>query len=922
MVRKPDRARRRPPWAELIALAAVVVIALLSWLLVSGVATGIYRHFAVHGDPGLLAMRVPGPDPAAAVAPTPDPTVSQLGHYGYFWSERAFHYRTALMFAGVGGPDPSTLHHDRGQQHPEGVDAWREYTLLMEPVYGFIYRLAGDQSRPFVEFLLRLVPLIHVLLLLPVYAAARLLGGARPAAVAAVLVTAGCSLGFARLAGSLLLKEDFALLLLMGFTALHLWAWRSGSRPALAAAAALLVAVLASWHLSQYLVAVVLGATAVARAADPSPSASMGRSRAPWLMPAAYVVAFVLAGLTPSLRERWFLLSPATAVVVAWLAAALLTAGRGAAARVGGLLATTAVLSAAAYFNPVHGGDYGHVSGLLVAKLRHGLVRPEDPTLLSFAVRQFWSSPFHTPDLAEIVAGLGFHAPLLAAAVLWALLTGLRPGTGPLQRGFLLVVPVFTAAWILAARLGVVLLPFAAVATALMVQSLAGRLAGGPVRAGWIAALVLGAAAVANLPTNLAQPLAMARDLHAGRPVRVQTSDDDQAVFRAELCRWLTGSTPGPGSALPGTPAAVLADIAISPQVLLYTQRPVVLNSQFENRGIRERTERYHEALYAEDPGVLYAFAREHGARCLVIDRTLALADGPGSTCWMAAVPAPLATARTVVRLHLDPLGVPGFAPLWDNEYYRVFLVLAPGETVGHGAWDSRYGIWWQRENLTVVGGRLVDLDGDRARLQEFEAAAMALQAQQAAILAAAKQRRPTWPDLLTMQRQLAMARFRACTGADPAAGDDGATARLANAAQAVLADVDPESGVAVGRALGRLLDGDGDQSGWTPLLASLRAEPTHHAVAAQLAAMIGRPDDAARGFLAAAARWDDQGAAAGPAPALRRQLWDEALLWLVAAGRCDEARDLAGRWSPQAGAGEGPGTLVRQLAAATAASP
>ena len=45
------------------------------------------------------------------------------------------------------------------------------------------------------------------------------------------------------------------------------------------------------------------------------PSRSQG-SRAPWLMPAAYVVAFVLAGLTPSLRERWFLLSPATAVVV------------------------------------------------------------------------------------------------------------------------------------------------------------------------------------------------------------------------------------------------------------------------------------------------------------------------------------------------------------------------------------------------------------------------------------------------------------------------------------------------------------------------------------------------------------------------------------------------------------------------------
>ena len=171
------------------------------------------------------------------------------------------------------------------------------------------------------------------------------------------------------------------------------------------------------------------------------------------------------------------------------------------------------------------------------------------------------------------------------------------------------------------------------------------------------------------------------------------------------------------------------------------------------------------------------------------------------------------------------------------------------------------------------------------------------------------------------MQRQLALARFRECAGGDSGAADDASLARLANAVQAVLAEVDPATGVSVGRALGLLLDG-GDGSGWTPLLAAVRAEPTHHAVAAQLAAMGGRPDAAARGFLTAAARWDELGAAAGPAPAVRRQLWDEALLWLVAAGRCDEARDLARRWLPQAGSGDGPGALVRQLAAAAVASP
>jgi len=254
-----------PGWSgprnEVMALAVVLLLAVLAWQMINGVATALYRQYEVLGDPPLTPIVAAGPELGQTGPPARPP--SQLGHIGYFWSERAFHYRCALMFAVDDYQDPGVLANDTWQQHPDGVNAWREYALLMEPVYGFLYRLAGDQARPFVEFLLRLVPLIHVLIFFPLYAIARALGCRRLLAVLGVVFYATCTLGFVRMTGSLLLKEDFALLCLAVFLALHFWAWRRESVRLTAMAAVMLVAVLATWHLSQFLILVVVFAAAV-----------------------------------------------------------------------------------------------------------------------------------------------------------------------------------------------------------------------------------------------------------------------------------------------------------------------------------------------------------------------------------------------------------------------------------------------------------------------------------------------------------------------------------------------------------------------------------------------------------------------------------------------------------------------------------
>lgn len=889
-------ARHLPrPWLrEAVAVVVVLGLASASWLLVHGVATAVYRHFGSHGAPPLALIRGPGPDPDPAARDHGlRRTASQLGNTGYFWSERAVHYRTVLMFATDDYHPPALLSHDVAQQHPDGVDAWREYTLFMEPLYGGLYRVFGDRSRPVVEFLLQLVPLVHVLLFLPLYAIARALGAGRAAAVGAVAVYASCRLGYARLSGSLLLKEDLALLLLLSFVAAHLWAWRRPRPLPLALAGVLLVAVLISWHLSQFLILIVLGLAALARAVQP-PDAGDRRA---WWLPVVYLLAGAVAACTPSLAERGFWLSPPFALLVAWALAEVLprhrtvlgaTTGRRLGLLFGGLL----LLSAVGWLNRAYTGDYGHVGGLLASKLLHGLRQPMDPGALPFDVRVFWASPFHTPSLGEIWAGVGLQLPLLVGGVVWAAWRAMRPGIASTTRSVLAVVPVLAGGWLLVARLGVVFLPFGALAVALAAQALSRRLPAGDgrrLRPVWTAGAVLCAIAALNVPVHLGDDVRLAREVWRGGSVTVGASDDDKAAARAELFDWVRRQTPGPGGPAGVRPAAFLADVGLSPQLLLYCDRPVALNSQFENAPIRRRYERYLAALFSSDETALFALAREVDADYLIVDRDQATGAGSGSIPYLACVQGPVSLQTTAARLHFAPAALGHFTPVFGNDVYRVFRVgtsARPEQT----AWQGPSSLWWRLANYTVADGHLIDPRGDRARLAANEHGVARLQEQQQQLLAQARRTAGSRePELLDLRRHAVLARL--------AAEDDALTARrIDDLIESRLRQTMARTGRTLGEALASLVSGAMSPPTGEPLFGERAADPLHLAVAGQLHALIGHFDEAAAYFHRAADSWSADRVDRN-ASVLQAQLRDETVCWLLAAGRVDEARRLAELW-------------------------
>jgi hypothetical protein len=562
-------------------------------------------------------------------------------------------------------------------------------------------------------------------------------------------------------------------------------------------------------------------------------------------------------------------------------------------------------LGALVFLNRGYAGDYNHVFGLFVQKVLHGFRLPADPAQLPFDSRVFWAPPFNTPTWGEIWSKLGFHVVVLFPVLIWCLWTLLRRDTDVVRRSFLMTIPAFGAAYLMIERMGIVFLLFAAVTVALAGERLVRRLATGMgSRALPMVAGLLLISPVMNLNGNLGDMIRITRSVRQGGEVHLGASDQALWESWSGMFSWLTVNTPGPGSRLAGSAAVFLGEIGVSPQLLLYTGRPIVLNSQFENTEIRLRYHRFLEALYATDEMVLWEFARRHGADYIFINRNFATRTGPGSSLFLAGITGRLNLAMNVVRLHFQPQTLRGFTPVYDNEYYRILRVLPAAREPGPVAWTRNYTSWWRLENFRVEDGNLVDRAGDRGRLAAFETALSDLQDKQRDILAAVEKRGrgsrgsgAHRSDLMLLHRQYVQARLDQMLS-----GADGGTevGRLENAIRARLSEIDPLSGQPLATALAALAH---DREGWLDQLSTHVGEPLHHATCGQLLALSGRYAEAADQFgLAAAfypepARW----VSGQSPPEMQIRLWQEEVWWNLAAGRNDRARQLAHRYAVHA---------------------
>jgi len=539
------------------------------------------------------------------------PTWDAHNDVGQFWSEFAVHYRFARFFAE--GRDWSELSRDRAIQYPDTINDWAEFTIAMEVPVGVLYRWL-QPAIPFHVWVVWYDCLVSSLTLFAVFFLARALWRSNLAGVAAALLYATLYPSYGRTVKNLFLREDFALPLIVFALFFSVRALQEQRTRHQVLAGLCWLAALASWHLTQFVLAVAVGAaTLVYLGRGESP-------RVPWL------VLTLAAGavLIPVLQAKQFYLAPTMGVLYALGLAVWVDGGR---------RKTLLVFTGAAVLLLALGGwlqaAYGHVYQLFFYKLRYLGVKPDSPAALPWEARCLWEGAFNTAAPRDWWQYLGWAGPLALAAA-WK------------QRRTETRFVVFTLLLVPLSWMVIRYFTFLAVAAAAVAAGLAAD------RWRWrVAVLAAGVWQLAHLNTA---PLDRA-------PV--------QPAHYQPVVAWLRAHTP--------TNAVVLAGVSESPVFLAHTGRPIILHSKFENWEIRDRYREYLAALYGTEEQ-LAAFARRYGADYFIYDRGC-LRTGLDTWRYKADRLAPLPAESVARRMEEAPETLREFDRRLATDRFVIFRV-------------------------------------------------------------------------------------------------------------------------------------------------------------------------------------------------------------------------------------------------------
>jgi len=598
---------------------------------------------------------------------------------GIFWSESAFHYRYARMIAQ--GRDVPAL--DRDAQWPEGVAPIREFTFGMEYAAGLSYRalrpLLGDA--PFHRYLAGFIAAWSSLSIVAAFFAARVLWRSSAAGIVAALAYALSPASISRTIWSYV-REDFTLPLLFGSFAFFVAAWRSRRRErALAAGAAATLALgLATWHLARFYLlafAVVLAATLVTERPDTAAPAGRenGANARAALRPVVLALAFALlaAGLAaPVLLEKRFLLSPGFLLLASVALALALEESRPSsrgmfALRIG---VAFAAAMAGARLLPSGEGEYAHVTGLIIAKLRFLGVKPDNPSLLSEEARVFWVGPFNSPDIATTLLSFSTMLVWAPAALIAGAVAAARARFDAPRVSALLLAFFFAAGFLLIERLVVFLVFFAAILLPVIVGDAAPRRR----RTGFAALVILALCEIAYL-----------RDFHGQNawrrwveprfgagPVEAVTNPGENP----RLAAWIRSQLP--------VGAAILTWFPTGPMVLTDTGHPIPLHSMFESSRLRAKERRMRAALYDSEEQ-MWNLCREWDAAYFLYQANLLLDTTKESYRYMAAR-TEVSTSSAAYLFHFHPERLSRFTPVYQDSYFRLFRVNAEAAVAARAA--------------------------------------------------------------------------------------------------------------------------------------------------------------------------------------------------------------------------------------------
>jgi tetratricopeptide (TPR) repeat protein len=575
-----------------------------------------------------------------------------------FWTESAMHFYMADKVAR--GESLGTL--DTKAQSPEGIQLNRDIAPAMPWIAGDLYKWLSPQM-PLDIFISYLFVFFSSLTVVAVFLwvnALFLPKGAvaftayLPGLLAAFLyAVSGPS--FVRSVGAYI-KEDLALpSLMLGFVFFFLSLRTESSRGAVIAALFVSLALL-SWHFSQFMLLCFSASLILSLMVN----GLFTRAQAKAL--ALFTLILAITSLAfPVLRATAFVCSPAMAIFYAIITFHF-TKGLEQTRRQA-LTSLVFILSILIYFKSGL-AEQSHVFRLIIDKLQFGLIKPEDPTLLSYETRSVWIEDFNSPGLNFLLYTVSFFLPFGLAGLIvilkqaWqqkrALGTAAREKLFVASFGF-----IFLFFFIVARRMITIEIIFLCVAISALLQI-------GPRWSRWsLSALLVGVLLFEGWKSySYFEPNPVRQAVNHYFP-----GGDLPEVFTVaehnDVLHWIRSFVN------PEHP--ILASIGFSPVILAYTGRPIVIHSMFDAKEMRDKVEVYLKALYS-DEDTFYQYVQKNRAQVFIYESRHMLMNGPNSDRYVAGEMQP-SKDSAVYKFHFRPESLKHFRLVYQNIAYRIFTV-------------------------------------------------------------------------------------------------------------------------------------------------------------------------------------------------------------------------------------------------------
>ena len=566
----------------------------------------------------------------------------------FFWTESAFHYHLAER-ASQGEPVAEKVH---SLQHPEGIDVGRHHTVFMEWVLGKTHGWIFSEV-PLHRFLLHAVAVMLSLGVVAAFFAAWIIWRSPRLGVFAAALYALAPAALARGTGQFL-HEAFALPWLFAAGALFCLGFRRDSWGLGLLCGVFFLVGVAGWHLSEfYLLLFLLGWAGILLCG--------GGTEFPRRTGTAMLGVLLVGGLfIPVLSAKFFPVSTGMLVgyamlLMIWLGNAEGSPWRRAGWIAGSLAGAAVVAVVIARWSETQ----THVLAVIAAKLRHMGQLPADPTLLSPEARLLWTSSFVSARFEEILPLLGASvlfggAGLCVLAVFWW-----RRRSLPMVWLFAAYLAVATfCGYLLFTRLSVFAVFFLAVVSAGFLK-FAWQFSWRGGQSLWVIRVIL----VLVVTGSLVVEGMRHRDLrfYAARP---PVSD------LHELTEWLQENT--------YPEDAILTAFELGPTIAAYVGRPIPLHSKFESPEIRAKVMAFSRAILGSEEDLVTLL--EDWESGYLVSQVSWMDYDTDSFLYRSGV-TEVSGESALFRLHFAPERLERLALRWENPSYRVYQLLAEGET-------------------------------------------------------------------------------------------------------------------------------------------------------------------------------------------------------------------------------------------------